>query len=277
MKKTNLWLWHILVPGMCTLVLLVSTSQAVEVKHNGSPIFSDGFEGVSTGGFPDASKWEILYEIYGGSLEVVDGSGAGDPAPFEGSQYVKLQGDDAAADGPYLTMEADLGSLTTGTIHAEWMVYIPSNSNPGGSAGGLRTSPSREPRVSQFWNLDSIGQVQGQWNDLGSADYSRRDPPNTTDIPYTADTWQKWEIDFDLGTADDGSDDRYVVTVDGISSGTLTTWREHSDVGSINFGLRYGNGDGDIFYVDAVPEPSTILILSSGILALIAYVLPRRR
>ena len=119
--------------------------------------------------FPPAGHQMPAYgrsclRTYGGALTVVDDAIPG-PGHLEGvgTQYVKIVGDanPPPEGGPYLTMEADLGSINSGTIHAEFMMYIEGNGI--GGTQGLRTSgtaATREPRISISWNRDTAEDPQ---------------------------------------------------------------------------------------------------------------------
>jgi hypothetical protein len=261
----------------------MGTAQAVLVTHDSTTVLFDDFEGVAAGGYPDASIWEILFTNYGtGSITVLDSNSAG-PGAFQGSQYIEMKGDPNGVN-TYLTMEALLGGLpdptavgggyTTGSLHSESMIYV-TGSGKGGIHGHRTSGTSPEPRlnISRNRDSDSDGEANGYSNDTGYADFDVLDP-NGPGVPIVTDQWQKWEIDVNLNTADDGSDDTWTVTIDGNQSGSIATWRNHPDVGRISFGMT---GDfRDTWYLDAVPEPSSILIFGCGLFALIMYGCRRR-
>ena len=258
MKTTNII--RVLTICVCGLTLALGTAHAVEVSHNGNPIFVDGFEGISLGGSPDAGLWEVLFAEYGGALTVVDDAIPG-PGHLEGvgTQYVKIVGDanPPPEGGPYLTMEADLGSINSGTIHAEFMMYIEGNGI--GGTQGLRTSgtaATREPRISTSWKRDTEDPQDGEvnaYNDgFGYADLDMLAISSGPGVPIIRNQWQKWEFDFNFKMMDDGSDDTFRVTVDDIQSGEMPIWRAYPDVGSIVFGMSAGFVD--TYYVDAVSE-----------------------
>jgi hypothetical protein len=101
-------------------LLPLTSARAVEVLHGGTQVVYDGFEGIAPGGYPDANIWTITYPEYGGSIRVIDDTYAG-PGAYEGNQYVELAGD----VDPYITMNAHFAEADSGSVHAEWMMYIP--------------------------------------------------------------------------------------------------------------------------------------------------------
>jgi len=259
MKTTDVF--RVLTICLCSLVLLMGTGQAVEVTHNGSTVFFDSFEGAATGGFPDPNLWSIPQMATGAAtITVLDPNSAG-PGPFHGANYVRLAGDPNGGDE--VAMQVDFGSFTTGMVRADFMMYVTGLNEGSGGSLLLGTSPGFEFRVLASWDQDGESPPDGTLNLLGSG------WAEPGDVPIPRDVWHPWTFLFDLKTADDGSDDTYEVIVDGASSGVLPAGRNHPDVGSLRITMR--STFVDTYYVDAVPEPSSILISGCGLLALILY------
>ena len=89
-------------------------------------------------------------------------------------------------------------------------------------------------------------------------------------VPYQTDKWQEWDVDYVVGTS------TYTLTVGGISQSGLPA--APGAVGGVCF-VNSGASAGG-YYLDAVstiPEPSTVMLLASGLLGLLAYAWRKRK
>ena len=220
--------------AIATIVVLATgvSAQAVLITSSlNGPEFYDDFEGASLEALP--GYWNV-----GSGVTVQDITANPDPGPIQGSKYIALS---YPGSDPIMSAMFENGVVSSGTLHVEWMAYVPIETNAWnllvdtGTFGVLGSVPD---------SVTGIGEVKyhdGAWNDSG--------------ITFQADQWQKWELDIDVAS------DVYTISVDGNTTGQLP-FRSSGGIDSLDFYIA----DNATYYVDAVvPEPGTITMLLSAV------------
>ena len=186
--------------AIATIVILVATSSAQAVKVTSSlngVEFTDGFEGAELEGFPDNGLLPGAWVVNSG-VTVYDATTNPDPGPIKGSQYVGLV---YPNNNAVMSAMFENGVISTGTLHTEWMAYVPIETNAWdllvdtGTFGVLSAVPDPETGVGEVKYHD------GAWNDSG--------------ITFQANQWQKWELDIDVDS------ELYTISIDGVTTGQL--------------------------------------------------------
>ncbi len=177
------------------------------------------------------------------AVQVVDARSAPDAGPAQGKYCLRLLRAPAMADADALFHQ--MQSTPGDVIHFEAMLYIPRDAEQG-VAQVLFRAPITH-RISVSIVADEKGHILFYDSTPGLADDRRyRD----SGLTYEPDQWQKWELDYQLGshTATIAIDAKSVQVPIALPSDEL-----------ISVGLRVGNAQKNPkpFYVDAVPaEPS---------------------
>lgn len=258
------------VAGLIALALALSpaSAQATLVTHDGTDVLvSDDFEGQTVGNSP--AGWSILSAAEGGTITVVDDAS---PGPAQGSKYVRLAGAPSNdADGGYIAMRAQFPILSSGNIHAEWMMYIQGPDSGDAHVGNFGFhQPNGGARVWASWDRGTTPDGFVSYY-RGGADYE------DAGVPIAYNRWQKWQLDYTFASTG-LSDDTYTISVDGTTSGTLQTWRKADGI----FGFvisENGTKAPYSIYVDAVPvpEPTTAVLVLVGAVGVLVYTRCRRR
>ena len=229
------------------VVIAVPASKAVTIVNQttGEVLFLDTFEtapnGVSQTAYPDTSgdydpvaetgsSWG-LYETGGTNVQVVSymGDGTHDPAANpQGTNYLRIVRHQAgmAEARAIFPLQSDNGDL----IHAEFMVWLPEAVNNyglhlrlDGAAGASRVN------VGMWANSSSGGAVVAYDATLASPAWV------DTTLVWLKNTWQKWEIDYEVGGTN------FVLTIDGVEK-TLPRSGAAGDVATLAF---RGGSSGD--------------------------------
>ena len=168
----------------------------------------------------------------------------------------------------FLSIARDLGGSRTGvelgtayssgTLKAQFMVYIPTNGGDG------------LPEENQV-DLNFCGDLANEWNTRavyfralgGGTVTAYNNAVIDTTVPYAKDTWQEWTIETDL----DNDQSRVTVRDPGTVGQTSAWYANHTgSMDSLNVATP---GALAAYAIDAIPEPSTFaLLIVGGLLAL---------
>jgi hypothetical protein len=227
--KAAIW-----VCGCAGLIALAAAGpvQAVVATNTttGETIFdSGGFEHEPIGPGPNLALVGSWTDYY---MDTVTDNPV--PGPYSGAKYVSTLRDPGGAGGPEAHFAATQ-DFAGDAIHAEWMMYLLPGADEGLILHGGTTYYRAVGRanIGVYGNLDPVSQ---------SYQY--------TAMPILANTWQRWTLDYVIGAAN------YTVSVDG----TPLTVPAYGGGGDWE-GLFFGHNGNDTYYLDAVPEPASILLL----------------
>lgn len=240
---------------------LAPVAYGVVVSKGDTPLLADDFEGVSPGNAPDngAAPGTWGQQVYGDNtwVKVVNDAA---PGPAQGSQYTSIRrGKEPPGSEAFLHGQFD--AQTTGILKASFMMYIPSAEQgwlpvalnlSGGTEGDAW--PNRVVWLAAWAEGNNVREHRDAtgWSDTG--------------VKWAYDKWQKWEIELDMGMSDADFTDAFTIAVDGVKSAPIPVAQERS-VAYLN--MRGGTGDGCNFYVDALPEPASLLLLGIGSIAML--------
>jgi hypothetical protein len=263
--------------SLCALALALlpaGSVQATFVTHNGTDVLlQDDFESRTVGLAPDVgySPWVISNAAEGGTITVVNDAS---PGPAQGNKYVRLAGPPSSdLDGGYVGLKVSFPVVTSGTIHAEWMMYVegPDTTGHGYNIGNFGfQQPNGSARV--WGSFDRTGPGYASYYSSNAGDYV-----NIANVPISHNKWQKWAVDYTFAPTG-YANDSYVITVDGNSSAPLETWRTTDGISAFVIGENGTSAPYSLF-VDAVPtpEPSSLVLMTAGALGLLAYAWRKRK
>ena len=233
---------HILAAAIAFFVFSGSAS-AVRVKNmtTGVTLFHDGFEAlfssVSHTTAPDYSAdydpnndalpgyWTVS-EPTTTAVQVTDYS---IPGHSTGTNYLRISEEDGWVKANF-EPQTTVGDL----IHVEWMERL--SSNPGSVGAYLTGADGYATNITTYFGIDPL-----QYYDGSSF--------QSTGLSVTPDAWQKWEIDYTIGTP------IFDLTVNGVTSYGLST--VNGFAGSVDgFRLAQSVAASAPFYVDAVTNPT---------------------
>lgn len=238
-------------------LLACPASYAISLSINGETVFYDDFESGTTGEafgpVEGPPRWSFNFRGPDHKVEVMDAESSG-PGAVQGDRYGHLtRGGDIAT----VARASNLPVINDGDLmHAEFMLYIPSGQTSFGYYLAFAdTADTRGVSMSIF----ESGDVLTYNHDIGAWDL--------TGLSFQFDTWQKWEQDWVVGSAEK------TISVDG-SSVTVTNG---ADSGGAPITTMYlGTVTGSDYFVDAVPATNGALTAtvpepSSSLLILIAF------
>jgi hypothetical protein len=269
MKNVHMFLFLCCL-GVAAQLISLSASAGVINMSRTTTLFYDDFEtaanGVSHATYPDAGDydpsggavgvWSISEESEGRQVQVTDATGTNGPGPNQGKNYLRL------VRGTYSDFSAGecftVQNTTGDHIHWEQMLYAGSSAadaNPLQIIGQGTTGNRFNILTSYSPGYGSIGSYTGNWP-----------PTAVAGVTYVADKWQKWEIDYNIGDA------FLKLTVDGASASNIPII-SGGDLGCIQL------VSSSIGYADeiAVPEPSSVALLSAGLIGLLAFAWKKRK
>jgi hypothetical protein len=263
---------------------LASPTEAVVVKDGANNVlFRDNFEGVSTGSEPIAPQvgnWVATSFFTHVHTNASDNDPRKPPGPFHASppgenKYLRLPRYTAGADpnnpysplGPTYMTGANFGVRTSGSVIAEFAMYIPTTVVD--FPIGIGLSDQASYTGSRAW-ID----VLPQQNRL----VYYNDSVGTVLIPgvtYRTDVWQVWTLEYIINPG--AANDQWRVTIDGVTSSFVPSISAGNGLpDGVTTTLQYlvlrGDNNGATVFVDAAPEPASV-----GVLAMAGMLLIGRR
>lgn len=182
--------------------------RTLETVVGGEAVFSDDLENDAVGGPPSwsqaAGPWHAKDNgTWSSSNKVVDGIGAGEPAPVQGStKYLLLdRAVNRGSDGRAYLSDFEGGYITRGAAAASFMLYIPSTNDvsANGAADGTiglgdRLVGGGLSVVLGFENESGVFTID--YYDFGTNDWE------PTAVRYKYDQWQRWDMTLDVNTGE---------------------------------------------------------------------------
>ena len=256
---------------VCVFLITSSVNAYVQNVTTGELLFYDTFQLAPNGvshQFPDTtgdydpvamsaapSAWAIIGEdAIGKEVQVTDMATPG-PAPDFGPNYLRISriagmGGDAEAQF--------VGQATTGDhIKMAWWLNIPNR------ADGCELN---------LLNAGGAYINQIITNYGGASVWNSGDANHDTGLTFVADQWQKWEIDYNI------DDPTFTLTIDGVSASGLGMGGPGS-LGALEISMGATADPGIPMYVGeaAVPEPASVMLMLSGVIALLVCVWRKRK
>ncbi|NLF08859.1 MAG: PEP-CTERM sorting domain-containing protein [Pirellulaceae bacterium] len=283
------------VVAVCAALAASPASAYIINLTTNTPVFYDGFESqpsnlVSHANYPDAMNALPVAAQYGGWWSTLN---LGDPAryhqvqvtdyesgtffapgAYEGDNYLRLR---RVSPDSYVQACQNFAttSFATGDIfHWEQMVYLAKGTTNTSNEFFVRFNtvllPGDDPTNTYPPALISI-KSHG-----GSVQYDVNDAAKVTGMTVAYNTWQKWEVDYVVGS------DKFTLTLDGVVKADLGINKVAYQNQALSFvAMRSGpNVTDSIAYIDetfTIPEPSTFALLGMGLIGLLCYAWRKRK
>ncbi len=267
-RRTVKLLLVLSVLGVSTLLFSSVASAEIVNQTTGDWLFWDNYESLSpvnttafsggSGDF-DPEGETLVYEIDSHFAQVTS---FGTPGAFEGDNYLRVK---STNENVYQTLFLSEGQDTVGDhIRYAQMVYIDSTGNATVHFKIMGTDLANNLISVQNQHLGSDVQNRVGWTF------------SDTGLSYTQDTWELWEFDYTIGDA------TFDLTVAGNQViGLSIQWpalvNKTFAVVNIHTSANTGTVYFDEYRAYGIPEPSSIALLFSGMVGLLAYAWRKRK
>ena len=247
------------------LLLTVQGAWALTITNDGSTIWSDNFESGTVGEKP--SGWDAFSRD---DLTTVESSAGAN----QGSKYLEIRRADGVLDGE---ISARFDSQSSGTVTADFAVYLPSNGDKGSATRVAFSQGGNTPSECCEVSARHMYLMTGNWGSLGAdandvvASYHQGSYQYLANVcSGCADTW----VDVSLTqSTQTGAGSEPVITMNGTIVNTYPFQNGKGAIDGLNFGMN--SASGGLARIDAIPEPTTVALLLMGIGSLLAFA--RRR
>jgi hypothetical protein len=239
--------------------LVVSAPATADIINGSTTVFADDFENVpAAGAWPtDGSylpspevgwAWTVADSKGGRQFQVTNTTPPGPGAPT-GTQFLRIACESDGAVAGYMNFP----NQSAGHIHMEnYFLFAQSGSGNCGQMLGLDVYGSTVFNIVAYNGTIQTYGYDG-FTDSGVA---------------VSSGWQKLTIDWDIGSPD------YTLTVGDTVLNNRHCWEASGGLRQVE--LTSGGGNG-LMYYDAVPEPCTTVLLTTGLVGLLAYAWRKRK
>jgi hypothetical protein len=225
-----------------------------QTSHIAAPDGRGGLDAANpTGGSP--GSWSVFDQNNYTGVQVTDHAGGGDPGAAQGTKYLRLYRPDGGGDSA--AQERFSAEAATNGDHIRWEQGLNIDAASAPYAQLLFRAANDDVRVNLM--MDAAGNVLsysgGSFNPLSG-------------VSFTPGAWQRWTVDYNVGAS----------TFDIAVGGTSATGCAATSAGSVGYVGFVCNG-ASTFYLDAppLPEPSSIVLVVSAMLGLLAYAWRKRK
>ena len=231
--------------GLMAAMTIGPVSHAVTVTNlsSNTSVFADTFESGSLSA--SIGAWSRI----GPSVNATSSTTAPAPGPAEGNFYTSIfRNSNTSGQGDLVGTLGTAQSVAGDVIRLSAMVNIPSD--------GVLYRSNIFLADGDFINFRAWAQIDGAGNVMAvGPGFVRTD----TGIDYTPDTWQRWELTYEIGSTS------FSVRVGNASASGFEVFSA-GQVSTVGFGN--GSQVPGAFYLDAapVPEPATFALMLAGVL-----------
>ena len=267
MKRTSIF-------PLTVMLLSPLAAQAVTITNTttSTVLFSDDFESapnVTTAPAPDLSNPAdpvanvgsyFIAQPGGSALQVTNATTSPDPGPAEGINYLRdFRNFDDGSNNQGFGLVPTAAQTTAGQkIQMSMMVNVGANS--AAFFGPSVTSPNGTLAGAFAYIIASSSAAGG----TGFVrNYDGASSVNTS-VPFVEGVWQRWDLVFTVGS------NLYDLTVAGNSQTGIVGFGTGGNFAGIEFFNGSGSNGGGSFYLDAVPEPTSLTLLMLGGIGLFA-------